>query len=307
MYELSQIILWILWRLRPAMAVEANLVDILTTGFGLFQDEETLHLMADDPDYCATVTAALADAHTKLDLFVYLRACEIASLRSRARDFTPNRTAPRSGRTPQGCWSVFRRLVLRFEDRERLAQKRAEHLQRETSNSPLRLDASHQSTSPSLRLVEATHRCLASPSAQHWGRWIARPCAQDGGGLFAQPRGPPRTPDVQNQTTRLAATCENAPACALRAKHPGYALTVIIQHHDHAAAIRQFLDPVLGCDAAILDDFTKNLFGVAPGFKALPPSGGWHNERRFTFEVGRRKYPATQPINEMSPKPIFPR
>ena len=60
-------------------------------------------------------------------------------------------------------------------------------------------------------------------------------------------------------------------------------------------------------DAAILDDFTKNLFGVAPGFKALPPSGGWHNERRFTFEVGRRKYPATQPINEMSPKPIFPR
>ena len=58
MYELSQIILWILWRLRPAMAVEANLVDILTTGFGLFQDEETLRLMTDDPDYCATVTAA---------------------------------------------------------------------------------------------------------------------------------------------------------------------------------------------------------------------------------------------------------
>jgi hypothetical protein len=102
MYELSQIILWILWRLRPVMAVEANLVDILTTGFGLFQDEETLRLMADDPDYCATVTAALADAHTKLDLFVYLRACEIAGLRSRARDFTPNRTTTRSGRTPQG-------------------------------------------------------------------------------------------------------------------------------------------------------------------------------------------------------------
>ncbi len=201
MYELSQIILWILWRLRPVMAVEANLVDILTTGFGLFQDEETLRLMADDPDYCATVTAALADAHTKLDLFVYLRACEIAGLRSRARDFTPNRTATRSGRTPQDCWSSFRRLVIRFDDRERLAQKRTERLQREHGASPLRLDASHQSTSPMLRMVEATHRALASLTPKKWGRWIARPCAQDGGGC-AFPRGPPSRPDATNNFAR---------------------------------------------------------------------------------------------------------
>jgi hypothetical protein len=76
MFELSQIILWILWRLRPVMAVEANLVDILQSGFALFRDDETLRMMADDPDYCATVTAALADAHAKLDLLIYLRACE---------------------------------------------------------------------------------------------------------------------------------------------------------------------------------------------------------------------------------------
>jgi hypothetical protein len=37
MFELSQIILWILWRLRPVMAVEANLVDILQSGFALFR------------------------------------------------------------------------------------------------------------------------------------------------------------------------------------------------------------------------------------------------------------------------------
>ena len=141
MYELSQIILWILWRLRPAMAVEANLVDILQSGFALFRDDETLRMMADDPDYCATVTAALADAHAKLDLLIYLRACEISGLRSRARDFTPNRTATSSGRTPQDCWTSFRRLVIRFDDRERLAQKRAERLQREQAQSPLRLDA----------------------------------------------------------------------------------------------------------------------------------------------------------------------
>jgi hypothetical protein len=88
MFELSQIILWILWRLRPVMAVEANLVDILQSGFALFRDDETLRMMADDPDYCATVTAALADAHAKLDLLIYLRACELTGLRSRARDFS---------------------------------------------------------------------------------------------------------------------------------------------------------------------------------------------------------------------------
>ena len=181
MFELQQIILWILWRLRPVMAVEANLVDILQSGFALFRDDETLRMMAEDPDYCATVTAALADAHAKLDLLIYLRACELTGLRSRARDFTPNRTATSSGRTPQDCWTSFRRLALRFNDRERLAQRRAERLQRESSNSPLRLAPSAQSTSPSLRLVEATHRCLASLTPKEWGRWIGASSRRDGG------------------------------------------------------------------------------------------------------------------------------
>ena len=75
---------------------------------------------------------------------------------------------------------------LRFEDRERLAYLRAERLKREREASPLRLDASHRSTSPSLRLVEATHRSLASTTPQEWGRWIARACAQDGATVLFQ-------------------------------------------------------------------------------------------------------------------------
>ncbi len=189
MFELQQIILWILWRLRPVMAVEANLVDIIAAGFRLFDNDEAISRMEDDPNQCLIVSAGLADAHAKLDLLIYLRACEILGIRSRAKDFTPNRTASRSGRTPQACWTSFRRLVTRFEDYERLAQKRAEGLRAEQS--PLRLAATLQSTSPAFHAVEANHHCLASLSAQHWGRWIARPCAQDGGGLFAQPRGPP--------------------------------------------------------------------------------------------------------------------
>ena len=50
MFELSQIILWILWRLRPVMAVEANLVDIIAAGFRLFDSDETIIRMEDDPD-----------------------------------------------------------------------------------------------------------------------------------------------------------------------------------------------------------------------------------------------------------------
>jgi hypothetical protein len=207
MYELSQIILWILWRLRPAMAVEANLVDILQSGFALFRDDETLRMMADDPDYCATVTAALADAHAKLDLLIYLRACELTGLRSRARDFTPNRTATHSGRTPQDCWSSFRRLALRFNDHERLAQKRAERLQRESSNSPLRLDAAHQSTSPMLRMVEDAVVMREVLHRLRRGRWIGASSRRDGGGSL-RTRGPPQTQTPE--TTSPAPCCINS-------------------------------------------------------------------------------------------------
>ncbi len=201
MFELQQIILWILWRLRPVMAVEANLIDIIAAGFRLFDNDEAIIRMEDDPAQCLIVSAGLADAHAKLDLLIYLRACEIIGIRSRAKDFTPNRTASRSGRTLQACWTSFRRLVTRFEDYERLAQNRAEGLKRDCDESPLRLAAMLQSTSPAFHAVEANHHCLASLSAQHWGRWIARPCAQDGGGLFAQPRGPPPTSDCPLPTS----------------------------------------------------------------------------------------------------------
>ena len=200
MYDVSQIILWVLWRLQPVLAVEMNLADIIATGFAMFADDDDLVLMEDDPERCAMILAGIADANVKLDLLIYLRACEILGIRSRAKDFKPNRTTTGSGRTPQACWQRFRRLALRFQDYERLAQRRAERLRTEQINppygGPLRLDASHQSTSPALCAEEENHRALfsvqiSSSSALRWGRWHARACAHDGGGLFAQPRGPP--------------------------------------------------------------------------------------------------------------------
>ena len=205
MHDLSQIIIWVLWRLRPVMAVEMNLSDIIATGFAMFSDDDDLVLM-EDPNHCAMILAGIADANTKLDLLIYLRACETLGIRSRARDFKPNRTATRSGRTAQECWARFRRLAIRFQDYERLAQKRAERLQREQSESPLRLAATLQSTSPALCAEEDSRLLLEVLHRRRRGRWIGASSRRDGGGS-AQPRGPPFPPNFPDSTQlRLAVT-----------------------------------------------------------------------------------------------------
>jgi len=212
MFELSQIIIWIMWTLRPVLAVEANLSDIIATGFAMFADDDDLAMMESDPNRCAMILAGIADANTKLDLLIYLRACEILGIRSRAKDFKANRTATRSGRTPQECWARFRRLVIRFQDYERLAQRRAERLRSEQG--PLRLAATLQSTSPACGGGGLQIFALSPPPRFARGRWIARTRAQDGGGRFA--RGPPPHPFSENQKPHLAGcTCENAPACLI--------------------------------------------------------------------------------------------
>jgi lysozyme len=96
-------------------------------------------------------------------------------------------------RHPKSMSQLFKRLTQLardFHNLDTLAERRADRIKRERDSNPLRLAATPQSTSPALRAVEANHRPLASTSATHWGRWIARSCAQDGGGgAFA--RGPP--------------------------------------------------------------------------------------------------------------------
>ena len=74
-------------------------------------------------------------------------------------------------------------------DAHRLITRHAKRI----AKSPLRLAAMPQSTSPALRAKEENHLRVSSSSASRWGRWIARPCAQDGGGA-ALPRAPPQTP-----------------------------------------------------------------------------------------------------------------
>ncbi|RYY97694.1 MAG: hypothetical protein EON61_20040, partial [Alphaproteobacteria bacterium] len=92
MNALWQIILRILWRLRPVTALEVNLRDVIAVGFSLIADDEDRHDLVHDPEARRIVAPALADAHAKLNLLIYLRACEIAGISSGNARFIPNYT-----------------------------------------------------------------------------------------------------------------------------------------------------------------------------------------------------------------------
>ncbi|RYZ06590.1 MAG: hypothetical protein EON61_13725 [Alphaproteobacteria bacterium] len=189
MNALWQIILRILWRLRPVTALEVNLHDVIEIGFALFTSDIELDRLTNDPAYRRLIAPALADAYGKLDLLIYLRACEIAGIAPRNARFIPNFTHTHASTDPLALWRSFERLVAKFDDYERLARLRAERLKREASiippslrDSPLRLDAAHQS--PARDATSA----LSPPSRDARGRWLARTRAQDGGGC-ASSRG----------------------------------------------------------------------------------------------------------------------
>ncbi len=76
-----------------------------------------------------------------------------------------------------------------FANAHRLITRHAKRI----AKSPLRLAATPQSTSPVPGTVEDLVVMREVLHRLRRGRWIARPCAQDGGGSL-HPRGPPQTP-----------------------------------------------------------------------------------------------------------------
>ena len=195
MKSLWLIILQILWRLRPVRALEANLGNFIAMGLETFADDDHIRSLRANLAHRRVFAAALFDAHRKADLMIYLRACALSGTRPAITSFKPNFTHTHASTDLLALWKSFHRLLEKVDDYERLAHLRATRLKREAEQYPLRLAATLQSTSPALCAMEANRLRLfdvqiASTCAQHWGRWIARPCAQDGGG-GAFPRGPP--------------------------------------------------------------------------------------------------------------------
>src|SRR5690606_16814228 len=80
-------------------------------------------------------------------LLIYLRACELAGLTPRSTRFIPNFTCTHASTDTLALWRAFQRLVAKFDDYERLAKLRAQHLRREASipsyGDDQRLSATH--------------------------------------------------------------------------------------------------------------------------------------------------------------------
>jgi hypothetical protein len=113
-----------------------NLHDVIEIGFALFTSDSELDRLTNDPAYRRLIAPALADAHAKLNLLIYLRACEIAGIIPRNARFIPNFTHTHASTDPLALWRSFERLVAKFDDYERLAQRRAERLKREATPNP---------------------------------------------------------------------------------------------------------------------------------------------------------------------------
>ncbi len=213
MKALWQIILAILWRLRPVQALEANLAHIIQLCLGMFSDEDAIDDLTFDPAYSQTIAAAFFDAHRKVDLLIYLRACEIVGVRPIINSFKPDFRWTHSSTNLIALWRSFQRLAAKFADYERYAIKRAERLRREDTTlcpslraSPLRLDATHRSTSPGFAGGgPTTHTALEVLPRQRRGRWRAHTCARDGGGCASsrgclRSTGPPFLSQSPNPT-----------------------------------------------------------------------------------------------------------
>ncbi|GEM_PF-431995 len=201
MTELFLVLLRILFPLDPVARLREITREYLNWLVTCLEDPAKLNDFLTNPEACAGVEAHVIVIEHGVQLLINERARQIAGLpfiyTERLKLVRLHRAKP-----PRKILARLNRAAALFDNLERLAHRRAKRMQREHSENPLRLDASHRSTSPALRAVEANHHCLAALSAQHWGRWIGASWRRDEGGLFAQPRGPPNFPtaDFRNPT-----------------------------------------------------------------------------------------------------------
>ena len=190
MTELFLVLLRILFPLDPVARLREVTRDYIHWLVACLEDPQKLDDFLNTPEACAGVEAHVIVIEHGVQLLITERARQIAGL---PFIYTERMKPPHLHRAkpPRKILARLSRAAALFHDLERLARRRAQRMQRDRANSPLRLAPSAQSTSPTRCAEEENHRRLSSSSAPRWGRWIARSCAQDGGGLFAQPRGPP--------------------------------------------------------------------------------------------------------------------
>ncbi|RYZ07486.1 MAG: hypothetical protein EON61_13320 [Alphaproteobacteria bacterium] len=180
----------------------------------------------DYPEDRAWLEGHIAATEYGMQVLIWERAREMLGL---PFIFIPRQHSPKFRRSKD-----LRRLVRRltqlarnFHNLDKLAARVADRMRREHdadplslhTNSPLRLDAAHQSISSACGGGGLRDDALRPPSRKARGRWIATTSSRDGGGC-ASPRGPPSSPIAHCRllTTSLAHLRERTRA---QKKNPG--------------------------------------------------------------------------------------
>ena len=176
MQQLWRTLLAVLFPLDRIVRVLGILLEGLDYLDGLFAAPE------DTPENRRLIEGAIIFFEHWVNLLTAIRAADMLGLPHPKWDAPLHIWQPHTPRSWDDLIKRYTRMRLSFATIERHARRRAARFKRERSDSPLRLAPSAQSTSPMLRMEEEKHRRLSSSSASRWGRWIARPCAQDGGG-----------------------------------------------------------------------------------------------------------------------------
>ncbi len=210
MGQMLLILMRILFPLDPVARYRELMRSWLGMVMGWVADPEELEAYAYWSEDRAKLESCICFLEYATQVLLHDRARQMLGLRY---VYSPLQDKPYI-RHPKSLDQLLKRLAQLardFHSLDALAARRADRIRHERGNSPLRLAAAPQSTSPALRAVEANHRRLASTSASHWGRWIGASSRRDGGG-GAFPRGPP-SPYCPFQLPHLArATHEIAPS-----------------------------------------------------------------------------------------------
>src|SRR5436190_20302836 len=132
--SLMAIILWALYPLSPwkrYYETARHLLDVLIRNI---QDQHTVDWLCAYPDDSRGIPhfeRAIDDLNASIDLLIYIRAREILGLKpGRWRRPKPSPPQRRRSRTFNALYARLRACGLRFSQIERLAQRRAEKLNR---------------------------------------------------------------------------------------------------------------------------------------------------------------------------------
>ena len=142
----TEIIFWLFARLRPVLWYAHRLANLLQLALLVFEDEEHLLWLEDNPHERCILEARLADGEHCLDIIIGLRAKEILGLAILPEDRPGIRACARihSAASLEQLAGRLDRLVARYNDIERLARLRAARLRREIEAAPVLPVADHR-------------------------------------------------------------------------------------------------------------------------------------------------------------------